>query len=576
MTRTHAAAPAATEDRAPARSAVGSSATHAEHAADRFAAHATTGRAADWSFGQVPVHSEVGAAPGAARLAEKLTGPGRSVDTATARTLGGGQDLSDVRLHTGPEAATIARDARADAVTIGRDIAFADGRFDDTTQRGRHLLAHELAHAVQHGDNPLAMHRKEVGERTSAPAQGDYEMFVDEAINYLNSAVDHYRSMAQVANATQSSKGGAAQQAPSAKPAGLPTDRLPEALRKLQETYDSSREIVEQQLNGEAARTQRLRRSYVDAAAAARSAVVGMPRANLIIISAPKETGKEDWFINNATTYARLYYGKPRDGSVVSTTTGVDSIDALFDAIEAAEPTRLIGRVDIFCHGTIEPVHQLRLGTAWHRTGEFQSAAATRAGKSATLATQSRFDGSSLIELHACRLGAPNALLGNSAEAPTTGPEFLASLGTAIGGEQGQSVTGYVQKWAPSAYGTGYGEGKTAQMNKRTRAAFDQTAVALFDAAMAGSTEVQNLLTESEAKSGVVTRERKIAIMADLSDQGGGKWFMGQQYPSGDRPPKTKNLVTDVKSPVNTFSSEKDWQSLTLTVNVPKASGGTP
>ena len=60
-----------------------------------------------------------------------------------------GQDLSDVRLHTGPEASTLARNSAARAFTIGRDVGFAAGAFRPGTPEGDELLAHELVHAAQ-------------------------------------------------------------------------------------------------------------------------------------------------------------------------------------------------------------------------------------------------------------------------------------------------------------------------------------------------------------------------------------------------------------------------------------------
>lgn len=61
-----------------------------------------------------------------------------------------GTDLSPVRLHTGAAAAADAAALRAKAFTVGQDIAFAKGGFDAASFAGRHLLAHEVAHTVQH------------------------------------------------------------------------------------------------------------------------------------------------------------------------------------------------------------------------------------------------------------------------------------------------------------------------------------------------------------------------------------------------------------------------------------------
>lgn len=63
-----------------------------------------------------------------------------------------GDDLADVRLHTGTGGDAIARSARAEAVAMGREIAFARGAYQPETPAGRARLAHELAHTVQAGE----------------------------------------------------------------------------------------------------------------------------------------------------------------------------------------------------------------------------------------------------------------------------------------------------------------------------------------------------------------------------------------------------------------------------------------
>lgn len=68
-----------------------------------------------------------------------------------------GFDFRNVRVHTGADAQASARDARAKAYTWGDHVVFAEGRYRPESPEGRHLLAHELAHVVQHGGaRPLA------------------------------------------------------------------------------------------------------------------------------------------------------------------------------------------------------------------------------------------------------------------------------------------------------------------------------------------------------------------------------------------------------------------------------------
>ena len=61
---------------------------------------------------------------------------------------GFGHDFGAVRLHADEGAYAVTRAARARAVTIGSDVALGPA-VAPTTERGRHTLAHELAHVVQ-------------------------------------------------------------------------------------------------------------------------------------------------------------------------------------------------------------------------------------------------------------------------------------------------------------------------------------------------------------------------------------------------------------------------------------------
>lgn len=60
-----------------------------------------------------------------------------------------GMGLGEVRLHTGPGAAATADAMGAAAFTVGRDVFFAEGRYDPVNPAGRALLAHELTHVRQ-------------------------------------------------------------------------------------------------------------------------------------------------------------------------------------------------------------------------------------------------------------------------------------------------------------------------------------------------------------------------------------------------------------------------------------------
>jgi hypothetical protein len=60
-----------------------------------------------------------------------------------------GYDLSSIRVHSNPVAASSATAVDAKAYTIGSDIVFGDGEYSPADESGRRLLAHELAHVLQ-------------------------------------------------------------------------------------------------------------------------------------------------------------------------------------------------------------------------------------------------------------------------------------------------------------------------------------------------------------------------------------------------------------------------------------------
>lgn len=79
-------------------------------------------------------------------------GGGHPLDTGTRAFMEPrfGTDFSDVRVYTGGDAAASARSLNAQAYTVGRKIVFGSGQHQPASSAGRHLLAHELAHVVQH------------------------------------------------------------------------------------------------------------------------------------------------------------------------------------------------------------------------------------------------------------------------------------------------------------------------------------------------------------------------------------------------------------------------------------------
>jgi len=85
------------------------------------------------------------------------SGPGRSSGGGMALPLGLqdkfgaalGADVSGVRVHQGPAAATQAEEIGAKAFAVGQDVYFNAGRYSPGDAEGERLLAHEVAHTVQ-------------------------------------------------------------------------------------------------------------------------------------------------------------------------------------------------------------------------------------------------------------------------------------------------------------------------------------------------------------------------------------------------------------------------------------------
>jgi hypothetical protein len=87
---------------------------------------------------------------------DELGAPGRPLDAAPRAFMEPrfGHDFGNVRIHDDARAAASARAVNALAYTHGSDIVFDAGRYAPDTAAGQHLLAHELAHTIQHGASP--------------------------------------------------------------------------------------------------------------------------------------------------------------------------------------------------------------------------------------------------------------------------------------------------------------------------------------------------------------------------------------------------------------------------------------
>ena len=95
--------------------------------------------------------------PVSANLSSQLStqkGKGSSLPDSTRTTMESsfGTDFQNVKIHTDDQAAEMNQSLGAQAFTHGSDIYFNKGKYQPESAKGQHLLAHELTHTVQQGN----------------------------------------------------------------------------------------------------------------------------------------------------------------------------------------------------------------------------------------------------------------------------------------------------------------------------------------------------------------------------------------------------------------------------------------
>jgi hypothetical protein len=98
------------------------------------------------------------------------------------------RDFSGVNIHTGDVAVHLSRQLDAQAFTSGNDIYFNEGKFKPDTAEGKNLLAHELTHVVQQGDNPQIIQRKpgDIGAPIASETNDDVDVNIQILFAYYN------------------------------------------------------------------------------------------------------------------------------------------------------------------------------------------------------------------------------------------------------------------------------------------------------------------------------------------------------------------------------------------------------
>ena len=88
---------------------------------------------------------------------DNINGKGHALPPRAQQFFGDrmGYDFSDVKIHTGAEAAQSARDINARAYTYKNHVVFEEGKYNTESAEGKKLLAHELTHVIQQNNEKV-------------------------------------------------------------------------------------------------------------------------------------------------------------------------------------------------------------------------------------------------------------------------------------------------------------------------------------------------------------------------------------------------------------------------------------
>ncbi|MEM8488752.1 MAG: DUF4157 domain-containing protein [Bacteroidota bacterium] len=113
-------------------------------------------------------------------------------DTRTEMEGAFGADFSNVRIHTGSNAANLSDSIQAQAFTHGNDIYFNEGKFNPGSTDGKHLLAHELTHTVQQG---ASVQRREEEIETTGDTRIQQKPVISQTSNNVQAVGNPVRSV---------------------------------------------------------------------------------------------------------------------------------------------------------------------------------------------------------------------------------------------------------------------------------------------------------------------------------------------------------------------------------------------
>lgn len=106
----------------------------------------------------------------------RLQGGGQQMPSGLQSMMekGFGRDLSQVRLHTDSDAATMSSSIQAKAFTLGNDIYFNQGQYSPETTEGQKLVAHEVTHVVQENGKLMRQDNSDSSFNTRLELQSFY------------------------------------------------------------------------------------------------------------------------------------------------------------------------------------------------------------------------------------------------------------------------------------------------------------------------------------------------------------------------------------------------------------------
>jgi hypothetical protein len=99
------------------------------------------------------------------------------------------RDFSDVRVHSGPQAAASAHAVGALAYTVGRDVVFGAGLYAPGSTAGRRLLAHELTHVAQQAGGTGQVAASGTAPASVSAASGTAEREADRVAELVSGGV---------------------------------------------------------------------------------------------------------------------------------------------------------------------------------------------------------------------------------------------------------------------------------------------------------------------------------------------------------------------------------------------------